>query len=254
MSKLEALLWDVDGTLADTERDGHRVAFNRAFSKAGLDWHWDVPLYGKLLKVTGGKERVRYYLDEFNQGWKRPDDLDGFIATLHKQKSAIYVDLMAEGGIPLRPGVMRLIREASTLGLKLAIVTTTTPANVDALLKQYFGNEGRKIFQVIAAGDIVAHKKPAPDIYTWALEQLALPAEASFALEDSHNGLQSALSAGISHVVITLNDYTAHEDFSGATMVVDQLGDEENPCHVIAGGAETQFVNVDLLKRLHAVS
>ncbi|MCW8891082.1 MAG: HAD family hydrolase [Sedimenticola sp.] len=254
MSSLKALLWDVDGTLADTERDGHRVAFNQAFSKAGLEWHWDVALYGKLLKVTGGKERIRYYLDQFNPDWPRPEDLEGFIAGLHKQKSQIYVDLMAQGDIPLRPGVMRLIREAAASGIRLAIVTTTTPANVDALLDQYFGAEGKVIFEVIAAGDVVPNKKPAPDIYQWALEQLDLPATACVALEDSHNGLRSALGAGVKTVLITLNEYTAHEDFSGASLVVDQLGEPNTPCHLIKGEvAQLQCVDVDLLKQLHGV-
>lgn len=255
MSKLEALLWDVDGTLADTERDGHRVAFNHAFEQAGLDWQWDIGLYGKLLKVTGGKERIRYYLDEFNRDWPRPSDLEGFIAALHKEKSQIYGDLMAQGGIPLRSGVLRLIREAATSGIRLAIATTTTPANVDALLEQYFGSEGRQLFEVIAAGDVVANKKPAPDIYQWAIERLKLPASACVALEDSQNGMRSALSAGIETVVITLNDYTSHEDFTGAALVVDQLGEPENPCQVIKGDVDAiELVDVGLLKQLHGVS
>lgn len=254
MSNLKALLWDVDGTLADTERDGHRVAFNQAFSKAGLDWHWDVSLYGKLLKVTGGKERIRYYLETFNPDWARPADLEGFIASLHQQKSQIYVELMAQGNIPLRPGVLRLINEAAESGVRLAIVTTTTPANVDALLEQYFGAEGKAIFEVIAAGDVVPNKKPAPDIYQWALEKLNLPAAACVALEDSHNGLRSALSSGIKTVLITLNDYTAHEDFSGAALVVDQLGEPNSPCRVIKGDADQlQQVDVSVLKQLHGL-
>lgn len=255
MSKLEALLWDVDGTLADTERDGHRVAFNHAFEQAGLDWQWDIALYGKLLKVTGGKERIGYYLDEFNRDWARPPDLEGFIAALHKEKSRIYGDLMSQGGIPLRSGVLRLIREAAASGIRLAIATTTTPANVDALLAQYFGSEGRQLFEVIAAGDVVANKKPAPDIYQWALERLKLPAKACVALEDSHNGLRSALSAGIETIVITVNDYTSHEDFTGATLIVDQLGEPEIPCQVIKGDRDTvKLVDVGLLKQLHGVS
>lgn len=255
MMNLAAIVWDVDGTLADTERDGHRVAFNYAFSHAGLDWHWDIALYGKLLRVTGGRERIRYYLDMFNRDWPRPVGLEAFIATLHQQKSQRYVELMAQGGIPLRPGVIRLIKEAAATGIRLAIATTTTPANVDALLEQYFASEGRQPFEVIAAGDVVTHKKPAPDIYQWALEWLDLPAQACVALEDSHNGLQSALSAGIPTVVITLNDYTAHEDFSGATLVVDQLGEPNAPCQVIRGDeVTTRLVDVGLLKRLHEVS
>lgn len=256
MEKLQALLWDVDGTLADTERDGHRVAFNRAFEQLGLDWSWDVELYGKLLQVTGGKERIRYYLDAFNREWERPADLDRFVAELHRKKSEIFSSLMAEGHIPLRPGVSRLVNEAKQAGLKLAIVTTTTPANVDALLQQYFPAAEEPVFDLIAAGDVVPHKKPAPDIYQWALDRLRLPADQCIALEDSHNGLSAALDAGLRTVVITVNGYTAEEDFQGASLVVDQLGDRGEPCRVLEGEAELSggMVDLGLLRQLHHVS
>jgi len=256
MKNLQALLWDVDGTLADTERDGHRVAFNRAFELLGLDWNWDVELYGKLLRVTGGKERIRYYLEAFNREWARPSDLDDFIAELHREKSRIFSSLMAEGQIPLRPGVSRLVHEAKQAGLKLAIVTTTTPANVDALLQQYFPAAGEPVFDLIAAGDVVPHKKPAPDIYQWALQRLRLSPDQCVALEDSRNGLRAALDAGLQTVVITVNDYTAGEDFKGATLVVDQLGGESGPCRVLQGEADLSsgMVDLGLLRQLHHVS
>lgn len=256
MEKLQALLWDVDGTLADTERDGHRVAFNQAFEQLGLDWNWDVELYGKLLQVTGGKERIRYYLDEFNREWERPADLDRFVADLHRRKSEIFSSLMVDGRIPLRPGVSRLVNEAKQAGLKLAIVTTTTPANVDALLQQYFPATGEPVFDLIAAGDVVPHKKPAPDIYQWALDRLRLSADRCVALEDSHNGLRAALDAGLRTVVITVNDYTAGEDFQGASLVVDQLGDRSGPCRELEGEAELSggMVDLGLLRKLHHVS
>lgn len=255
MSKLAALVWDVDGTLADTERDGHRVAFNNAFSQAGLAWHWDVGLYGQLLKVTGGKERIRYYLERFNPDWERPADLERFIAELHRRKSEIFVSLMEEGHIPPRNGVIRLINEAVEAGLRLAIATTTTPANVDALLERFFDGANKHPFEVIAAGDVVPAKKPAPDIYRWALEQMNLQPEACVAIEDSQNGLQSARSAGISTVVITVNGYTADEDFSGASLVVDQLGDPQDPARRLGGApGPVDRVDVGLLRRLHAVS
>jgi HAD superfamily hydrolase (TIGR01509 family) len=255
MSNLQALLWDVDGTLADTERDGHRVAFNTAFSQAGLEWHWDTGLYGQLLKVTGGKERIRYYLERFNTGWERPADLDRFIAELHRRKSERFVTLMEEGLIPPRNGVIRLIDEAAEAGLRLAIATTTTPANVEALLSRFFGHTGKHPFELIAAGDVVPAKKPAPDIYLWALEKLDLQPRACVAIEDSHNGLRSATAAGIQTVIITVNGYTAEEDFTGASLIVDQLGEQQSPARVLGGAADhASLVDLGLLRRLHALS
>lgn len=170
----QALVFDVDGTLADTERDGHRVAFNRAFADAGLDWIWPVEVYGELLSVTGGKERIRYYLDRFNTGFERPDDLDGFIAGLHRTKTEHYMALMAEGAIPLRPGVLRLLIEGRDAGIRLAIATTTTPENVSALVRSTLPPGAMDWFEVVGAGDIVPEKKPAPDIYRWVLDQMHL--------------------------------------------------------------------------------
>ena len=131
----EALIFDVDGTLADTERDGHRVAFNTAFIEAGLDWHWDVDLYGELLAVTGGKERMRHYVERYRPDYRKPADFDALIARLHAAKTRHYTALLGRGGIPLRPGVRRLIEEARARGVRLAIATTTTPDNVSALLR-----------------------------------------------------------------------------------------------------------------------
>ena len=174
MSELHGLLFDVDGTLADTERDGHRIAFNRAFAAAGLNWEWDDALYGELLRVTGGKERIRHYLDSYLPDFKRPQAYDAFVGGLHQAKNVIYGELLATGGIPLRPGVRRLLNEARAVGLRLAVATTTSPENVSALLTHALAADGESWFEVIAAGDIVPAKKPAPDIYTWALQVWAL--------------------------------------------------------------------------------
>lgn len=233
---LKALLFDVDGTLADTERDGHRVAFNRAFADAGLDWEWDIPLYGELLAVAGGKERIRHYMEHYRPDFNEAGQAgtDTFIASLHQRKTAHYVDLIEQGDMPLRPGVARLLDEARALGLRLGVATTTTPENVEALLRTTLGEVSLGWFEVIAAGDMVPAKKPAPDVYRYALDALDLPAEACLALEDSRNGLLSAREAGL-RTLVTVNDYTRGQDFAGAWRVVDHLGEPDAPATVLAG-------------------
>ena len=249
---LQALLFDVDGTLADTERDGHRPAFNLAFREAGLDWDWDVDLYGKLLAVTGGKERMRYYVDHFRPDYSRPADFVEQVAALHRAKTRHYTELAARGGIPLRPGVRRLLSEARAQGLRLAIATTTTPENVTVLLEHSLGPGTQEWFEVIAAGDIVPKKKPGPDIYFYAMEKMGLPPEHCLAFEDSENGLRASRGAGLK-TVVTVNDYTLDHDFSGAAVVLSDLGDPGAPCTRLAGPELGQsFVDVEALRRLHA--
>ena len=225
---LKALLFDVDGTLADTERDGHRPAFNAAFEEFGLDWHWDVPLYGQLLAVTGGKERMKFYVEKFRTDYVKPDNFDELVASLHKAKTAHYTRMLAAGGIPLRPGVRRLLEEARASGLILGVATTTTPENVTALLKHSLAEDGASWFKVIAAGDIVPAKKPAPDIYVWAMQQLGLKPEECLAFEDSENGILASRGAGL-RTIVTVNDYTADHDFTGAVAVLSDLGEKDAP-------------------------
>lgn len=219
---LQALIFDVDGTLADTERDGHRVAFNLAFAEAGIDWRWDEALYGELLAVTGGKERMRHHVERHCPAFAAQPGFDALVQRLHAAKTRHYVRLVEHGELPLRPGVARLIAEARAAGLRLAIATTTTPKNVSALLRATLGAEAETWFTAIGAGDIVPAKKPAPDIYHWVLQRLQLPAADCLALEDSENGLRASLGAGIP-TLITSNDYTRDHDFGGALAVLPDL-------------------------------
>lgn len=251
MTELKALLFDVDGTLADTERDGHRPAFNAAFREFGLDWDWDVALYGQLLAVTGGKERMKYYVDNFRPDYRKPADFDDLVAELHKAKTRHYTHLLAQGGIPLRSGVKRLLQEARAAGLVLGVATTTTPENVTALLKHSLAADGADWFAVIAAGDIVPAKKPAPDIYVWAMQQLALAPEQCLAFEDSENGIRASRGAGLK-TVVTVNDYTLGHDFSGAVAVLSDLGEPDAPYRRLDVSGEAGWVDVARLKNWFA--
>jgi len=251
MSELAALIFDVDGTLADTERDGHRVAFNLAFREAGLDWDWSPELYGELLAVTGGKERIRFYLDKYNTDFNKPGNFDEFVAGLHAAKTSFYTKLMSECAIPLRPGVERLINEARDAGVRLAIATTTTPENVTALLSYTLGADSIDWFEVIGAGDVVPLKKPAPDIYHYVLDKMNLAPEQCVAFEDSCNGIRSSNQARLT-TVVTTNGYTVDDDFSGAAIVLDQMGEPDAPFTVQSGDAlGHSYLNLDMVRDLH---
>ncbi len=224
--KIKAIIFDVDGTMADTE-EAHRLAFNQTFAENHLPWNWHETLYGKLLKVTGGKERIKHYVASCQPDFHKPADYEDFVKRLHQLKTSHYTAMLRTGRIPLRPNVKRLITEAKQAGLKLAIATTTSPENVATLLQQGLGEGGEALFDVIGCGDIVPNKKPAPDIYQWVLERLHLNAADCIALEDSENGLRSSLAAGVKTFMIT-NHYTRHQDFSGAAAVFEDLSDLED--------------------------
>jgi HAD superfamily hydrolase (TIGR01509 family) len=210
----EALIFDVDGTLAETE-EVHRRAFNESFADWGLGWHWDRADYGRFLKTTGGKERIAAFMAEIGAS-----GVD--IPVLHAAKTARYTALVAKGEMPLRPGVADLIARARAKGQRLAVATTTSRPNVEALCLACFKRPAEAVFDVLACGDEVAAKKPAPDIYQLALSRLGLAPEACLAFEDSRNGILSARQAGLA-VIVTPSAYTAGEDFTGAAAVLPDL-------------------------------
>lgn len=227
---LRALIFDVDGTLAETE-DLHRQAFNRAFAALDLSWRWDAVLYADLLTVMGGKERLAHYIET-----RRPDEaaaLHALAPEIHARKTAAYGDLLADEGLPLRPGIARLIGEARAAGIRLAVATTTSRPNVDRLLAANFP-PGAAPFDVIAAGDEADRKKPAPDVFLLALAGLGIPASEAVAFEDSAPGISSARAAGLP-VLATRSRYTDSHRLDGAFSAVSDLGEPGRPHRHIAG-------------------
>ncbi len=243
---LMAIIFDVDGTLAETE-EAHRRAFNETFAEWGLDWRWSREDYARLLKVTGGKERIRHFIDSANP--PGGEEMIGRIAELHERKTARYGELIASGEVALRPGVRRLIEQARFDGIKVGVATTTSTPNVESLTRATMGKAAAEVFDAMACGEEVEKKKPAPDLYRLALEKLEVyPAEA-VAIEDSRNGLVSALRAGIA-TVITPSGYTMDEDFTDALAVVSHLGEPDEPYRHIAGfGFSGRMITTDMLRR-----
>lgn len=238
---LRALLFDVDGTIADTECLGHRPAYNQAFKELGLPWRWGPKLYRRLLKQPGGRERVSHYLDSYSpelgeradDGRENPDNLVGDI---HKAKSRHFSRLVKRGRVPLRPGIARLMREAAAAQIKLAIVSNASRATLEPVLEHSVGSELRGLLSLVISGEEVSAKKPAPDLYLRAAECLGVRPGECLAIEDSAMGLAAAVAAGIA-TVITVNQNTREEDFSGADLVVESLGEPGEPTAVITGPA-----------------
>ena len=222
-----ALIFDVDGTLADTE-ELHRQAFNGAFARHGFNWRWNRDDYRRLLKITGGKERIGHFIRSLRLDSRRESQCLAQVAVIHQTKTALYTHNAASGRLQLRSGVARLIRDATLQGVRLALATTTSAANVQALLTSTLGEVALRQFDVVAAGDMVANKKPAPDAYLHVLERLQLAPEHCVAFEDSRNGLCAATAAGIP-TVVTPCQWTADEDFSTAWLILPELGDPGRP-------------------------
>ncbi|MEI9999811.1 MAG: HAD family hydrolase [Verrucomicrobiota bacterium] len=225
---MEALFFDCDGVLADTERDGHRVAFNRAFAEAGLPVVWDEKLYGELLKIGGGKERMRGYFDK--AGWPVPEaDRDAaLISRLHKLKTDLFMHIISSGELPVRAGINRIVDEAAAAGVQLAVCSTSNERAVIEVVRRLLGPEREKKFAGIFAGDIVPKKKPDPAIYLFAARKLNLEPARCLVVEDSRNGLLAAIRAGMK-CVVTKSTYTVDEDFTEASAVYPELGDPPEP-------------------------
>jgi len=225
--ELRALVFDVDGTLADTE-EAHRIAFNRAFAETGLDWAWDVATYTRLLEVSGGKERMLHWWREGAGDGGASWDAAGkegraaTVARLHARKTAFYEELVAAGAVRLRPGVAALLQAAPRAGLRLAIATTTSPANVAALLAASLGGDWPARIPIVEDAATAPRKKPDPQAYVQALARLGVAPGEALAFEDSSNGLRAARAAGIP-TLVTPNGFTAHHDFSGALCLVPDL-------------------------------
>jgi HAD superfamily hydrolase (TIGR01509 family) len=249
----DALIFDVDGTLADTE-ELHRQAFNEAFFACGVGWRWGPALYAELLQVTGGKERIASYLSQQRVAATERGRLLRLIPQIHATKTRLYQELVALGHLHPRDGVLRLLTEARAAGLKLAIASTTSPQNVESLLMSSFGTGAVRWFTVIATGDIVAQKKPAPDIYNYALERLGVEPRRAIAFEDSAIGVRSAKAAGL-FTVATPSLWTIGQDFAAADVVLTSLADPARPLYAVDElriGAK--YLGLDQLETLHSAA
>ena len=250
---VEALIFDLDGTLADTE-ETHRQAFNYAFVRFGLRWEWSKSTYRQLLHTSGGKERLIHFIEGMPASPAEKARLHRLVPAIHATKTELYTELIADGRCPLRPGVRRLLGEALGGGLQLAIASTTCSANVHALLTRHLGGGATRWFTSIVSGDLVAEKKPAPDIYQLALSTLGLPATYCVAFEDSTNGLRAAKAAGL-FTVVTASQWSAGDDFGDADLELSSLGDPDHPLpERDAAAVGGPCLGLPQLRHLHAAA
>jgi HAD superfamily hydrolase (TIGR01509 family) len=225
MAEIKAVFFDQDGVIIDTERDGHRVAFNKAFEHFDFDVEWDVDTYHDLLQVAGGKERMRHHLH--TQGFGKPiplEEEDQLIKDMHRYKTETFIEMIESGSLPLRPGIRRLMQEIVDAGLAIGICTTSNVRSAHAIAYRVLGDIQ---FDFVLAGDVVKKKKPDPEIYTLALTRSGLKPEEVIVVEDSQNGVEAAYAAGIRNIVATTNVYTEKEDLSKAAIIVTCLGDPD---------------------------
>ena len=249
MSKLKAIIFDMDGTLAATE-ETHRQAFNEAFKEFHTPFQWSVSEYIQLLSISGGKERIFKFLKLQNFNVPENEKLRDYTLRIHQRKSEIYRKKLIAGHIGLRNGVERLIKEARQKGISMAIATCTSKANVEVVSKSVLGEDALSYFETLVSSDLVADKKPSPAVYQYALANLGLKPENCVVLEDTSNGNRAALTAGIK-TVITTHPLTVDEDFTGASLVIDQLGEPEDNFTVSSGDAlDAKYVDVDLLEKI----
>jgi len=244
--KLKGIIFDVDGTIADTE-EIHRQAFNQTFDEFNLNWHWSVDDYRKILHISGGKERFKKFLDEDKVLKSKIEAPKRFVRELHKRKSQLYRSILKHDDIQLRPGVIRLINEALDKGIQLAVATSSSMANLTTLFNKTLDIEPNELFNSIVTSDTVQDKKPSPAVYQCALAGLGLSADTCIAIEDTQNGNLAALAAGL-QTVVTTHAYTIDNDFTGAAIVINHLGEPDKPFSLSQGNSfNKSYVDVELL-------